>query len=144
MAAITTRVPRLTRAYLWVLGAGLLIEGGAMLALGWLPNDLLGTAISLPGPDPLHNGIHVLWGAVILCLLALGVEGTGASLIALCFGVFYVALGFLGILVHHPFGLLLGAGENVFHFIVGPLALVLGAASLWVRPARRAAAKAWA
>ena len=142
MAAMAARVPRLLRACLWVLGAALLIEGGAMLALGWLPTDLLGTAMSLPEPDPLHNGIHVLWGGGILCLLALGVDGIGTSLIALCFGVFYVTLAFLGVLVHHPFGLLLGTGENIFHFIVGPLALVLGAASLLGRPARRAAAKA--
>src|SRR5207237_8872577 len=105
MAAMAARVPRLLRACLWVLGAALLIEGGAMLALGWLPTDLLGTPMSLPEPDPVHNGIHVLWGGGILCLLTLGVEETGAALIALCFGVFYVTLAFLGLLVHHLLGL---------------------------------------
>ena len=41
------------------------------------------------------------------------------------FGVFYLLLGLLGIVVHDPFGLRLGWGENGFHLIVGPVALVL-------------------
>ncbi|HLF28727.1 MAG TPA: hypothetical protein VJG32_20550 [Anaerolineae bacterium] len=36
-------------------------------------------------------------------------------------------LAFLGVLIHYPFGLRLGPGENRFHFVVGPLALILGA-----------------
>ena len=46
--------------------------------------------------------------------------------LVLIFGVFYTALAFLGLFVHYPFGLHLGPGENVFHFLVGPAALVVG------------------
>ena len=41
---------------------------------------------------------------------------------ALVFGAFYIALGILGLTLERPFGLLLGPGEDVFHFTVGPLA----------------------
>ena len=42
------------------------------------------------------------------------------------FGVFYTALAISGAIATNPYGLQLGPGENAFHFIVGPLALVLG------------------
>ena len=36
------------------------------------------------------------------------------------------ALAVLGLAVHHPFGLRLDRGENVFHLLVGPITLALG------------------
>jgi len=56
------------------------------------------------------------------------------ELVALAFGAFYVGLAVLGILVHNPFGLRLGPGENAFHWLVGPLTLAVGA-WLWTHPA---------
>jgi hypothetical protein len=44
--------------------------------------------------------------------------------------VFYVALAVLGVMLDDPFGLRLGPGENGFHFIVGPAALVVGSLAL--------------
>jgi hypothetical protein len=121
---------RLVRLYVLVLGAGLLIEGGGLLLVNTL-------ALPLPvgTNDTRHNLLHVVWGVGLLVIAATP-QGRGSTRVAwaaLVFGVFYVALGVLGVLVDQPFGLLLGPGENVFHFVVGPLALILG-----LRAVRRA------
>jgi hypothetical protein len=104
------------RWYLWLLGGGLFLEGAALLALP------LG---SLAG-DPRHNLVHVAWGVLIMLLLLVRRDGTWDAAIALIFGAFYIGLAIGGVLLDRPFGLLLGPGENAFHFVVGPLALILG------------------
>jgi len=121
---------RLVRLYVLILGAGLLLEGGGLLLV---------STLALPLPvgtnDTRHNLLHVVWGIGLLAFLSTP-QGRGATRVAwaaLIFGAFYVALGVLGVLVDQPFGLLLGPGENVFHFVVGPLALVLGILALYVR-----------
>jgi hypothetical protein len=98
---------RLVRVYVLALGAGLLL-------------------------DTRHNLLHVVWGIGLLAIaLTPQVRGSrSVAWAAVVFGVFYVALGVLGVLVDRPFGLLLGPGENAFHFIVGPLAFLLGARAL--------------
>ena len=70
----------------------------------------------------------MVWGAVMLVLLARGLDERGCVRLALAFGVFYTALAVLGMVVHHPFGLRLDRGENVFHLLVGPITLALGLA----------------
>ena len=87
--------------------------------------------------DPRHAFIHVVWGAAILVLLARGLDEHGCVRLALLFGVFYTALAVLGVAMHHPFGLRLDRGENVFHLLVGPITLALGLAGSWLerRPA---------
>jgi hypothetical protein len=50
--------------------------------------------------------------------------------LALIFGIFYTALGFWGVLAHHPLGLELDLLENLFHLTAGPLALMLGLLAL--------------
>ena len=104
---------RAVRVYCWVLGAGLLLEGAGLLLL---------QAFNLYQGDVRHNALHAIWGVAILVLVKLD----RAIQTALVFGVFYTALGVLGVVTTDPFGLQLGPGENVFHFIVGPLALALG------------------
>lgn len=110
-----TDAVRLARWYAWALGAGLFLEGAVLLVL-------------TPNGDVRHNAIHVAWGAVIL--LILWRNPSIAPRVLVVFGVFYVFLGFAGVLSRNPFGLLLGLGENAFHLMVGPLALVLGLLSL--------------
>src|SRR5215471_1538733 len=109
---------RLARAYGLVLGAGLLIEGSALLLLD---------VVTKPTGDTRHNALHVVWGAVILAALLWKSERYRTTLVMLVFGIFYTLLAVTGVLLANPFGLRLGPGENAFHFIVGPLALVLGA-----------------
>ena len=62
--------------------------------------------------------------------------------LAVTFGIFYVALAILGVVVYHPFGLMLDWGENAFHFTVGPSCLLLGLWALWASAPRRAAMRA--
>ena len=108
---------RLARLYGVALGAGLALEGSALLLA-----DLLHIA---PG-DTRHNALHVVWGVAILVLLWVRREPKWTVLLVGGFGVFYTLLALLGVVVDQPFGLRLGPGENTFHFIVGPLALLLG------------------
>ena len=110
------------------LGAALLLEGGLLLALDALRATLpAAAAMPFATGDVRHNGLHLIWGVVILGLLATSRSGQRATVVALVFGVFYTLLGVAGLLIDRPFGLLLGPGENVFHLTVGPLALLLGA-----------------
>lgn len=115
---------RLTWLYVLVLGAGLLLDGGLLLVLN-------GLGVQVPGvntTDVRHNLLHVVSGVILLAVsLRSEVRAVWAALI---FGAFYVALGVLGVTINQPFGLQLGPGENAFHFIVGPLALLLGAWAL--------------
>jgi len=112
---------RLVRWYGLLLGAGLALEGGLLLAL-----DGLRLALPFATGDARHNALHLVWGLVILSVLLTGRTVRRAALVAIVFGVFYSLLAVVGVLVERPFGLLLGPGENAFHFIVGPLALALG------------------
>jgi len=114
---------RLVRWYGLLLGAGLALEGGLLLAL-----DGLRLGLPFATGDARHNALHLVWGVIILGLLLTSRTVRRAALVAIVFGVFYSLLAILGVLVTRPFGLVLGPGENAFHFIVGPLALALG---LW-------------
>ena len=108
------------RLYVIVLGAGLLLEGATLLVL-----DALKIPAPITSSDVRHNVLHVVWGAA---LLAVGPWRPVWA--ALIFGTFYVALGIVGLTIDQPFGLQLGPAENIFHFTVGPLALLLGAWAL--------------
>jgi hypothetical protein len=111
---------RLVRRYGLLVGAGLLIEGGALLVL---------EALRIQAGDTRHNALHVVWGIALLALLSIRREAPWTLAVVGGFGVFYTALAVVGVLVDRPFGLLLGPGENIFHFIVGPLALLLTVAA---------------
>jgi hypothetical protein len=123
---------RVARGYMLALGAALFLEGGGLLLL-----DALGDArppLPIASGDARHNALHVVWGAAILLVLLSSRGAARAPMLALVFGIFYTALAVLGILIDRPFGLLLGPGENVFHWTVGPLALGLGVWSSMRRP----------
>ncbi len=118
----------LVRLYVLVLGAGLLLEGGALLLA-----DSLGLAV--PGfmsSDTRRNLLHVVWGMALLGVWITSQRRHVSRVIwaGLVSGAFSVALGILGLTIDRPFGLVLGPGDNVFHFTVGPLALALGAWAL--------------
>ncbi len=117
----------LVRWYVLIAGAGLLLEGGGLLLI-----DRLGLAASFGTSDARHNVLHVVWGIALLGVWSWARRRGAMPVIwaALVFGAFYVALGILGLTIDRPFGLLLGPGENIFHFTVGPLALVLAAWAL--------------
>ena len=123
------------RPYLALVGSVLLAQGLASWALdasghagNQLPNRFANS-------DPWHAGIHVAWGAVMLVALLRGLDERGCIRLTLAFGVFYTGLGLLGVAVHHPLGLRLDRGENVFHLLVGPITLALGLTAMRVRRA---------
>ena len=120
---------RLTRLYVWLLGAGLLLDGGVLLVLNALAVPVVGVNTA----DNAHNTLHVVWGVALIVVSFMGRNSRWEQWpiwASVVFGAFYVALGVAGITLSNPFGLQLGAGENAFHFTVGPLALLLGAWAL--------------
>ena len=121
---------RLARWYVVLVGALLLAEGSALLVI-----DRLDLNAVIATNDSRHNLLHVVWGIALLALVLAHREVFGALL----FGAFYVALGVLGLVLSNPLGLLLGPGENAFHFVVGPLALLFG---LWAYRSN-SASSAW-
>jgi hypothetical protein len=121
------------RPYLALLGATLLVQGLVSWALEWTGNASTQLPQRFANSDPRHAFIHVAWGAVMLVLVARGMDERGYARLALAFGLFYTALAALGLAVHHPFGLRLDRGENVFHLIVGPITLALGMVALRVQ-----------
>ena len=121
----------LVRLYLLMLGGGLLLEGSLLLGL-----DALRLAVPFSTGDPRHNALHVAWGGLILAVVLIDRGGRSLGWLAIVFGAFYTGLAIIGVLIDQPFGLLLGPGENAFHFVVGPLALVLGIRAV-VKQSRR-------
>jgi hypothetical protein len=118
-----------TQIFLGLLGAGLLGQGGTSLllhALG-LANDQMPQRFA--NSDPLHASIHVIWGAALIALVLIGLSDGDATKLALIFGVFYTGLAVAGLTIHHPLGMRLDRGENVFHLLVGPASLAVGLAS---------------
>jgi hypothetical protein len=122
------------RAYLAVVGAALLAQGTLSLFL----HEALAVDLSaLHGfltTDDRHAALHVAWGLVLVAVVASGAHERTLIAVGVVFGSFYTALGVVGLLVHDPFELHLGWGENVFHLLVGPVALILS-----LRPAATAA-----
>lgn len=118
-----------TRTYLLAVGLLLLGQGAAGLVVRATGEEPHATTHLLS--DSAHSTIHLLWGVVLLATLALR-DDLLEKRITLAFGIFYVGLLALGLLVHHPFGLLIDGGENAFHAVVGPLAL-----GLWLHAVSR-------
>jgi hypothetical protein len=114
--------------YLWLVMAGLLLQGAGSLLLDLRPDVQAVTPLPLAtlmnGNAP-HAALHIAWGAAGLAVLALLGSPLARLRLGLVFGLFYTALGFLGIAVHDPFGMRLMLPENAFHLIVGPLMLLL-------------------
>jgi hypothetical protein len=124
-----------------LLGAGLLLEGAVLLLLQALPSVLAGLPAGMAPIDTLHNTVHVLWGLTILGFLVTGLDDAEAAVLAIGFGMFYLALAILGTTIEDPFGLRLGPGENAFHYTVALLALALGIWAWRKRPVAAASTR---
>ena len=124
--------------YLWLVMAGLLLQGAGSLLLDMRPDVQAATPYVLAtvmNGNPPHAVLHIAWGAAGLAFLAVFRSAGARLLLGLVFGLFYTGLGFLGIAVHDPFGMRLELPENVFHLTVGPLMLLLTALAWRTRPA---------
>lgn len=111
------------RLYLLAAGLLLLVQGAASLLVRAVGNDPHQTSRLLS--DPGHATIHLLWGVGLLAVLAFRAGEAAQVWVTFAFGVFYVGLLAVGLAVHHPFGLMIDGGENAFHAVIGPLALIL-------------------
>ncbi len=123
------------RIYVFGVGLLLLAQGSISLlvrATGRDPHE----ATRLLS-DPWHAAIHVFWGVLLLAILARTRDPVVVERAAIAFGVFYLGFLALGVVVHHPFGLMIDGPENVFHAVIGGLALILGLREL-VRRRERA------
>jgi hypothetical protein len=114
------------RAYLFVLGLGLLAQGGLSLLLR--AGGTIGAGYNgiVTGDVP-HATLHVVTGAALLAIWRRRPPPGALAAVLLVFGTFYSVLAVLGFAAHLSLGLNLGPKQNAFHAIVGPLALTLGA-----------------
>jgi hypothetical protein len=105
---------RLVELYIWVLGAGLLLDGAVMLLV--------------QSGDVRASVLHGITGAALLVVSVLARGGHQIRVVwaAVVFGALYVALGVLGFTIDQPFGLQLGPGDHAFHVVIGLVALVVG------------------
>jgi hypothetical protein len=128
---------RILRGYLFVLMSGLLAQGLGSLLFRLIPRLPRATPLLVRGTfgiDFWHSWIHILWGTAGLFILLLRRDPWAVTVLALAFGTFYTAFGFLGLAIHHPLGLELDRFENTFHLTAGPLTLLIGLAALVRRP----------
>jgi hypothetical protein len=111
---------------LLAVGAGLAVQGGlTVLFLLWSGSAANATH-GLLNHDARHGLLHVVWGIALLNVLWFEHQVQRQISALLIFGSVYIAFGVLGVVVHNPFGFMLGTGENGFHFIVGFSALAVG------------------
>lgn len=105
-------------SYFALQGAGLLLAY-AWLGFGTSPDNFP------PGLrlDPIHAGVHLIWGLIGATIGFFVPRFAPAFIFA--FAIFYLGLAVLGTFTHAHFGMRLATGENVFHWIVGPLALLV-------------------
>jgi hypothetical protein len=116
---------RRLRIYLAAVGVALLGQGSSSLLLDEALNVNLAPLHGLLTTDDRHAGLHVVWGLVLLAFAALAARPPVLIVLGLVFGAFYTALGVVGLFDEAAFRLHLGWGENAFHLLVGPLALIL-------------------
>jgi hypothetical protein len=114
------------RLYLLAVGLLLLVQGAIGLVVRAAGRDPHGTTRLLS--DPLHSSVHVVWGAALLAVFVYR-EAALDRAVLLAFGLFYVGFLALGLAVHHPFGMAIDGKENVFHAVIGPLALLVWGAA---------------
>ncbi|GAA6621773.1 hypothetical protein [Scytonema sp. NUACC26] len=117
---------KILRLYLWLIGSGLFVQGMVSIVVAITNFHLPAFIHKLIITDPLHSFIHICWGLGIILLLAKRINKPRLVLLALSYGVFFLILGFIGTFIHHPFGMQLGKGENLFHFLSSSVALILG------------------
>ena len=124
LAGTAREGPSVLRIYVFGVGVLLLAQGGLSLLVRATGRDPHETTRLLS--DPWHAVIHVVWGVLLLAILARSRDPVVVEWTAIAFGVFYLGFLALGLVVHHPFGLMIDGPENVFHAVIGGLALILG------------------
>ncbi|GAB4366444.1 MAG: hypothetical protein Kow00121_03810 [Elainellaceae cyanobacterium] len=123
------------RCYLCGLGLVLLLQGVAAIAYKFIPVELPALWDRALRTDLTHASVHIGWGILLIFLISTSSSNRflnsirywisakqQTEILGFIFGGFYLSLGFLGIAVRYPLGMMLDRGENLFHLLAGAIA----------------------
>src|SRR5438045_4071587 len=113
---------RILLIYLWIVMAGLFLQGSGSLALRLTPGLEAKTPPLLVGillGHIPHAILHIVWGTAGMLILVILHSNHPRWLLGLIFGTFYSLLAIYGTIDNNALGLHLAASENGFHWIVG-------------------------
>jgi hypothetical protein len=125
LATLGSRAPAW---YTFVSGGFLLLQGMSTLLFRLVPalDRAFPALLETTRMIPVHSTLHIVTGLLALGTLRWG--GTrGPWWFALLFGLFYTALGLIGILAGQTFGLGLQPFDHPFHLLVGVPGLLAAA-----------------
>lgn len=108
---------------IWALLFGMLLI--VIGILGFIPSIASnGQMLNLFTVNWIQNLVHIVTGVIALFVAT---SSYSARIFFKIFGILYLFLGLLGVLVHGEFvALQLNTADNIFHFIIGILAIYLG------------------
>jgi hypothetical protein len=114
-----------TRLYTAVAGSFLLLQGTSTLAFRLVPavDQAFPALLAITRMVPPHSILHILTGILALVVLFRGGE-RGPFWFAAGFGLFYVGLAFVGMMIGHPTILGLQPFDHFFHILLGGLGLL--------------------
>jgi hypothetical protein len=113
------------RLYTAVAGIFLLLQGTSTLVFRLFPtlDQAFPALLAITRMVPPHSILHILTGILALVMLFRGGE-RGPFWFAAGFGLFYVGLAFVGMIIGHPTILGLQPFDHFFHFLLGGLGLL--------------------
>jgi hypothetical protein len=114
-----------TRLYTAIAGSFLLLQGTSTLAFRLVPavDQAFPALLAITRMVPPHSILHILTGILALVVLFRGGE-RGPFWFAAGFGLFYVGLAFVGMMIGHPTILGLQPFDHFFHILLGGLGLL--------------------
>ena len=125
LASIKARAPAW---YTFASGGFLLLQGTSTLLFRLYPplDQAFPALLETTRMIPVHSTLHIVTGLLALGILRWG--GTrGAWWFALLFGIFYTALGSIGLISGLTFGLGLQPFDHPFHLLAGAPGLLAAA-----------------
>ena len=118
----------MTRAYAWLVGVFLLVQGLSTLAARLVPalDAAIPALLQQTRMVPAHSLLHIATGLVALAVLRWG-TAKARLWFALGFGLFYVGLALAGMATGLALGLGLQPFDHPFHLLLGGLGLLASA-----------------
>lgn len=113
------------RLYTAASGIFLLLQGISTLAFRLYPplDHAFPALLATTHMIPVHSILHILTGVLAVAILYRGSE-SGAFWFALGFGLFYLGLGFAGVISGQPLGLGLQPFDHPIHLVLGVVGLI--------------------
>ncbi len=125
-----TLAARAPLIYALVSGGFLLLQGTSTLLFRLVPalDAAFPALLAVTQMIPVHSLLHILTGVLALAMIRWG-GPRGVWWFAVLFGVFYTALGIVGLATSAPLGLGLQPFDNPFHLLAGVPGLAAAAAA---------------